>query len=255
MKNWIKLATTIASVAALSACGGGGDGGDSTPDFSGPSPEGVYGGTWSADTTTAAEMVILSDGSFWLLYGPLGAGGVAGFVQGQGVWANGGFRSNEAKDFARAPSVPTPLAGSFDMVAKTIGIGVTYPDTSAGFTGSTTIPGATYSYSTPATMATVAGTWSLLLSNGETSSVNISNVGDLGGTSIGGCQFSGKLAPNASRNVFDISLIFGATPCELAGKSISGIALAHPLTAGGTQLLMAAVDGGRTSGLAASGVR
>jgi hypothetical protein len=74
--------------------------------------------------------------------------------------------------------------------------------------------------------------------------------------SSGGCSYTGTVAPRASgKNVFSVSMTFGAAPCALAGQTATGMAVAYPLSNGQTQLVVAAVDASRSYGAAAFGTR
>ena len=123
------------------------------------------------------------------------------------------------------------------------------------FTGGA-ISGSTYNYNTAAAVAQISGAWSLQSLTGDTVALNIQGSGAFTATSSLGCNFSGAVAPRPSgKNVFTVSLTFGGSPCALPGTSASGVAVAYPLTAGGTQLIVAVRDGARTYGTAAFGTR
>ena len=57
------------------------------------------------------------------------------------------------------------------------------------------------------------------------------------------------------KNVYNVTLTFGAAPCALAGQSGSGIAIASPITGGRTQLVVAAIDSTKQYGAVAFGTR
>jgi hypothetical protein len=242
----------LASAAFLVGCGGDGE---DTSD-AGPTAEGVYGGTLTGSTSSAFEMLVLENGEYWSLYGDQSADGfgVTGFVQGTGTSDNGSFTSSNAKDFGFVPAVAGTVRATYDTTAKTILGTLTSAQGTVGFSGGP-IAGSLYNYNTPASIATVSGTWSMTDLNGAGVAVTISSTGALAASSLG-CNFTGTVTPRASgKNVFNLELRFGPAPCELPGQNATGIAVAYPLASGQTQLLVTAVDGTRAYGAAAFGVR
>jgi len=118
------------------------------------------------------------------------------------------------------------------------------------------IPTSTYDYTAPGSLSTVTGIWPINLTSGETASINISTTGALGGASSKGCAFSGTITPRASgKNVYDVSLKFGAAPCALANQTATGVAVTYLLTNGKRQLIALTVDSTRTYGVGAFGNR
>jgi hypothetical protein len=78
----------------------------------------------------------------------------------------------------------------------------------------------------------------------------------MGGASSKGCAFSGTITPRASgKNVYDVSLKFGAAPCALANQTATGVAVTYLLTNGKRQLIALTVDSTRTYGVGAFGNR
>ncbi|HEX7644884.1 MAG TPA: hypothetical protein VF472_22000 [Burkholderiaceae bacterium] len=109
---------------------------------------------------------------------------------------------------------------------------------------------ASYVYSTPANLSQVAGTWSGSLLDGETATLAISGSGSLSGASSSGCGFMGTAVPRPSgKNVFNVSLTFGAGPCALPGQTVAGIALVQQTTAG-PELLVGLIDSSQTAATA-----
>lgn len=241
-------------VAALAACGGGG--GDSGSSGLGPSAEGVYGGTLTGSTSSAFQMLVLENGEYWALYGTStpSAFFVAGFIQGSGTSNNGSFTSSNARDFGFAPSVSGTVSASY-TATPTIAGTVSSSQGNVGFSGGA-IAGSLYNYNTPATLPTVAGVWSLTEISGEGLALNVATNGTFTAASTLGCNFSGTIAPRPSgKNVFNVTLTFGAAPCALPGTAATGIAVAYPLANGTTQLVVAVTEGTRTYGAAAFGTR
>lgn len=255
-----KLGRAVASVVgliaatALTACGGGG--GDSSAS-TGPTAEGVYGGTLTGSTSNAFNLLVLENGEFWAMYGTNTSNTlyVRGFVQGSGTSSNGVFSSTNAKDFGFTPALAGTVNATYNATTPSISGTVASSQGSVGFSGGT-IAGSLYTYNTPASLSTISGSWSLTSLTGEGISLSVATNGAFTATSSGGCSMSGTVAPRASgKNVFNLSLTFGAAPCALSGQTASGIAVAYPLSSGGTQLVIGAVDSTRTYGAAAFGTR
>jgi hypothetical protein len=251
----IKIFYTIACAVAIAACGGGGSG-DSDVDESTTSPEGVYVGKLSGSpTSTDFQMLILENNEVWSLYGiqSTASFGVLGFVQGSGTVGSGDtYTSPSAKDFGFSPGQNVAVNATYNSTTKTI-TGST--SSSVSFSGGAS--GASlYSYSTAASLASTTGIWQLTSQAGEAISATFAPSGTFTATGSSGCTFGGTIAPRASgKNVFNLALTFGASPCALPGQTATGIALAYPLTTGQTQLILLGYDSTRTYGLWAFGAR
>lgn len=252
------FAITFLASAVLAGCGGG-----SSPSVVvaplviTASAEGVYAGTLTGSKSSAFEMLVLENGDFWSLYGTLTASvfNIAGFVQGSGTSDNGKFTSANTKDFGFAPALAGTANATYDPIAKTILGTVNATAGTVTFSGAP-IPGSLYNYSAPASLTTVAGSWSTTSLSGEGVSLTIAPNGAFTANSALGCQFSGTVVPRPSgKNVFNVALTFGAAPCALPGQAGAGIALAYPLSSGKTQLLVTVTDSTRTYGSAVFGTR
>lgn len=259
-KNRIFTASFL-TCAVLAGCGGGSDS-PATPAVTAPTPvattaEGVYVGDLTGSSSKEFELLVLENGEFWSIYGTSTASafGVAGFIQGSGNSNNGSFTSANAKDFGVSPALAGTLSATYDSTAKTINGTVTATTGAVTFNGGP-IAGSLYNYNTPASLATIAGSWSTSSSTGEGIALNVAANGEFTANSDLGCKFAGTVTPRPSgKNVFNVGLTFGAAPCGLPGQSASGIALAYPLTNGKTQLLITATDSIRTNGAVVFGTR
>jgi hypothetical protein len=246
------------SHALLLGCGGGGDGGsgDSNPSQSGPSAEGVYGGTLTGSTSSEFQALVFPNGDFWSLYG-YDAGSifyVDGFVQGSGASNNGTFTASNLRDFGFAPAIQARMTASYNTVAKTINGTSTYDGQMVQFSGGP-IPGSLYRFDTPATLGTVAGHWDTVSTTGSMVSINISAGGTMT-LSDNGCTGSGSITPHASgKNAFSVVMTFGGAPCVIPNQTVTGIAVAYPLSTGQTQVIAAATNSARTLGIAVFGIR
>ena len=215
------------------------------------SAEGIYTGTTSNGFSFYSA--VLENDQFWTIYGlPNVSGGLTiyGIVEGDGSSNNGSYISSNAKAFDYLGNV------SANVLAATYVPNVSFN----GTFGSTIISGAppipsSYIYNTPAVLSDISGPWSGSLLDNSFVSLSISANGILSG-STNGCAFSGTILPRASgKNVFNVSLTFGASPCLLAGQTTSGIALDYLVAGGIRQLLIGGVDITRSVGTAFVGNR
>ncbi len=240
---------------ALAGCGGGG--GDSGKPLPGPSAEGIYTGSLSGSTSSAFQGLVLENDEFWAMYGTQTASAfvVAGFVQGAGSSNAGSFSSSSTKDFAFLPPLVATTSATYSAPAKTITGTLTYANTTVRFNGGPVV-GSLYDYAAAPSLTTVAGAWPVNSLAGERINLSIAGTGTVVGTSSLGCNLTGTVTPRPSgKNVFNVSLTFGAAPCFLAGQTATGIALAYPLAGGKTQLLVAVTNAARTAGTAIVGTR
>ena len=218
--------------------------------------EGVYSGTLTGSSSSVFQLLVLENDEYWSLYGTSSANAffVAGFIQGQGASSNGSFASSNAKDFGIVPPASGTVSATY--VANTSISGtVAAPGGSVTFSG-TPIAGSTYDYNTPANLSTIAGSWSLTALNGSSVALTVATGGAFTGNSAG-CSFTGTLTPRSSgKNVFNLSLTFGAAPCSLPNQTGTGVALSSLLSGGTTrQLVIAGVNASRTSGTVLFGTR
>jgi hypothetical protein len=78
--------------------------------------------------------------------------------------------------------------------------------------------------------------------NGGAEKIAISATGVVTG-SINGCNFSGTVSPRSTgKNVLNMGIIFGPSPCANANQNVSGIAFNYDLGNGKRQLLAALQD-------------
>lgn len=196
---------------------------------------------------------LLEDGQFWGLYGR-SDGYIYGMIQGNGVLSNTTLSSSNVKDFYYTGSVSSgSVSASFGSEGN---IGGTLMSSS----GSKTFTGAkaaasSYDYNSPAALPDVAGSWSLASLQGQSASMTIGANGAFSGLSSG-CSFGGAITPRPSgKNVFNVTLVFGGSPCALPRQSATGIAVSYLLSNGSRQLIMVGVDTSRNNGTALFGVR
>jgi hypothetical protein len=256
----------LALVAALLVgCGGGGGSDEGTgiggvPITTGPSstPEGVYGGALSGSASSDFQALVLENGDFWALYGKdMGSiFYVEGFVQGNGAWSNGSsYTSGNIRDFGFYPALSGTLTATYNGSAKTINGTVSYQQSGVIQFSGGPISGSLYDYEASASLASAMGNWSAMSSLGGSVSVSIASNGTLT-ISEGGCTGTGTIAPRPSgKNVFNVSVTFGSTPCLLPNQTATGIGIVYPLKSGQTQLVAAITSANRTAGLAVFAIR
>lgn len=218
--------------------------------------EGVYGGALTGSTASDFQALILENGEFWSLYGQDSGSifSVYGFVQGMGASSNGAFTASDVKDFGFNPPLSGTLSATYNSSAKTISGTVSSASGSVQFSGGP-ISGSQYNYDRAASLSNISGNWNTVSSSGGSVSVNVSANGSVT-TAEGGCSGSGSITPRSSgKNVFNVSLTFGASPCVLPGQTVTGIAIVYPLSTGQTQLIAAVTNASRTAGVAVFGIR
>jgi hypothetical protein len=202
-------------------------------------------------------MLVLENDEFWAMYGTQTSTQflVAGFLQGSGASNNGSFTSSNVRDFGFNPAIAGTASANYNATAKTISGSVVATAGTVTFAGGP-IAGSLYNYNVPAQFSAVSGAWSLTALTGEGISLTVSSTGTFSAVSAFGCNFSGTMSPRSSgKNVFNVALTFGASPCLLAGQPASGIAIVYPLSTGRSQLIFAGTNAARTVGTAAFGTR
>lgn len=255
MKNQMGPRTTRLSVSItailVAACGGGGS---SSP---GPSAEGVYGGALSGSTSSSFQALVLENDEFWVLYGTQSSTTffVAGFIQGPGTSSSGTFTSSSFRDYGVLPPLAGAASATYNADAKTINGSATFSGRTVSFNGGP-IAGSLYNYNTAANLSTVSGAWAVTAGTGESANLSVSSTGVISLLSSLGCSGTGNVVPRASgKNVFNVSLTFGPAPCALPGGTITGIAIAYPLSNGRTQLIAGGKNSAQTAGFMVFGTR
>ncbi len=245
--------------ALLAGCGGGGGGGTTTSTATvtaaTATAEGVY--TGSTSSGKVFDTVVLEDGTYYAIYGTNSTAGltVTGFVQGQGTSGGTTFTSSNLRDYTYAGQTLSGTLSATYTPAVSVSGTVSEGGGSSTFTG--TVPqSSSYAYNAPADINAVSGSWSTYTLQGAPAAVTINANGTFSGLSQG-CSFSGTLTPRASgKNIFDVSVIFGPSPCVLANGTASGIGLSYLIANSSTrQLLVAVVDPTRQFGTMLFGQR
>lgn len=262
--NKSALLSSLLLSSILVACGGGGGGGDGNgtgggdsyadrgPNYSSDA-QGLYLGTTESGYET--KTLVLENDQYWSMYGYTmnGAFNALGLVQGNGTANNGSYSSTALRSY-RFTGEPKSAA-----VTATYQSGVNFNGSITDNGDTTTFTSATpqiseYNYNSGANLSNLIGTWSMISLNGFPVDLSIASDGSFTGTS-GSCNYSGKLTPRASgKNVLDLTQTLGYQ-CDLSNQTVTGVAIEYLLPDGTRQLLMAGVDGGRTTASVLVGVR
>jgi hypothetical protein len=222
----------------------------------GGTAEGVYGGKITGGPNPDFRLLVLEDGEFWSLNGFNVDGQlyVSGFIQGRST--SGSFSANDVRDFGFYPAVGGgTLSGTFDAAVGTLQGTVVFPGLRVDVVGGP-VRDVPFEYDQPASLAPHVGAWSMTANTGDRISLNVAADGAMSATTASGCTFTGTVLPRPSgKNVFNVSLRFGTSGCLLPGQRMTGVAVAHRLVDGRTQLTFAGVNETRTAGLMAAGAR
>ncbi len=240
MKNFFKVSLSIITFSLLVACGGG----SSSPNAA--SAEGFWNGTTSTGYT--GSIVVLENGETWgyyvlgnILYGAL-----------YGVTAtSANSLSGSGADFNLATRVVTQgtYSGSF-REQSTISLSTSLGTTFTGVYGTT--------YSTPASLTTLAGVFAGQALTGKTApqaaTVTITATGQLSIPASLGCSTAGTVAPRSSgKNIFDLNLTFTGSSCALGnGSTAKGILYYDSAS---KQILAMGMNTAKTDGFIALGVK
>jgi hypothetical protein len=248
-----KNAWSVAALACavLAGCGGGGsDNGHITA--ASALAGGWVGSASSGDTTQA---VVLEDGTLYAINGSP-VGGliyINSFDKATLRLSGNGVSATDLREysFPDGSFVAGTVAGTF-----TAGSSLNFTATANNGGPSAQVnlqpaPRTNYDYDTPATLAAVQGNWPGSFSTGDSGTVAVSANGNFSATTALGCQLSGSIQPRASgKNVYDVSVQFGASPCALPGATVTGHGfITHP-DSGGTQFAVAVTTSDRSLGAA-----
>jgi len=213
--NKTRTGAAAALLGLRAACGGGGDGGGGTPVVN-ANAEGFWEGVTGAGDPLA--LLVTDDGKLWGFH--LASSSGLAMILGTG--------STQAQNYSASGKVfvSTSSGNAFSLNAA-----VQEKKTLQGnMTG-----GAAFSfkldydssYEQKASLADIKGTW--IADTSSTISTTISETGVLTGYVVangGRCDFSGSVAPHASKNYFRTTVTFANTCARpYAGATTSGFAL------------------------------
>jgi len=222
----------------LIACGGGGNGASGPVNTAGQA-QGVYSGT--ASSGFSLDTIVLPSDRFYALYGTINGTALTidGMISGQGLSNNGAYTAT-VTDFNASGAVLTGSVMASYTAGTSLNGTLSENGTTITFTGAS-LPAAFFNFNTPASLSDVTGTWTGTLLDGSAATVTINTNGTFSGSNLG-CSLSGTVTPDSSRNFFNVSLTFGASPCLLPNQTESGIAIDSLLPGGTTRQLLAAVN-------------
>lgn len=220
------LALALAAAAVLAACGGGGDPATFTVT---PTASGVWKG--STDAGRAVTAVVLDDGSYYMIYsGAADAASVAGGVQGNGSLAETSFTSTSGRNynFEGAGVQAAALSATVQPFSTLVGTVTNATSGSFGFQAGYSAD----SRDTPS-LATLAGQYpgQVTFVGGVRPAVFTVTAAGQVSTVINDCAISGTVAPRTDINAYDLTIVFGGSPCVFPNASFSGVAY-HDVAAG-----------------------
>jgi hypothetical protein len=220
---------------ALSACGGGGGSDSSSDGSSNGNNNGGGGSTVNADvmglytgSTNQGQSVIgLVDknNKFWFLYSPSYSNGITGFITGGLTVSGNTVKATNGRDFnfGGAEVYATTLNGTVDAKKSLKGTISYSPSNQVVFD---TVYDLTMNKAV-ANLSTIAGNYrgeSAIVQGIENASLTITTTGIVSGVSSSGCTFTGKATPEENTPYYNVRLVFGYSPCYLAGQEVNGVA-------------------------------
>jgi hypothetical protein len=240
MVRKMKFAAIASATLLVAACGGGSGGGEGAVNGANVSVEGAWQGTSS--NNYVVNIIALENNEFYTIFGVMNGSNllVYGFDQGT-VTVSGSSLSGSFREYPNGVASYAGTLAATAVAATSITGTTTYSSGSSTF-AVTPIPTTIFNYSGAASISDVVGSWTGSLSSGSAGTVTISNTGMISGTSAG-CLFSGTATPRSSgKNVFNVSVTFGAAPCALAGQTATGIAVNYAISGTAQKQLIVAVQ-------------
>lgn len=227
--------SSLVMVAVLTACGGGGDGDSSNPPAPPTPVANPMSGAWqgTAPDGSVLNSIVLDDGKLWLV--GLLDGSPSVQVSAIAQASAGSFRSSNVRyvDYGSGRFFSGSLQGTY-VAGNSISATLSLNGAQAGSYSLAPMPKATFDYDRTASLSDLAGSWIsgttriLVGANGAVQTVD----------STTGCNSNGTVVPHASKkNVFDLSVTFGAAPCAFPGQKLDGIVVTW--AAGGQPTLLA----------------
>ena len=246
----------------LTACGGGSDDNDTSaatpaPVVTNPPPttttppvtttptttasaEGVYEGSYANGTK---HLTLVTDTSrMFSILGTTTGGlfAISRFQEGLGTSTNGAFTATEVREYGTGASAASGTFTGTYVAGASLNGTLLLGGVSTAVTG-TALPSSTYNYNTPATLANVAGAWTLNGVDGARVTLAVGADGKFTGTN-GTCPVTGSLTPRPSgKNVFTFTVVSGPAPCPYPADVTTGVAVEFSI--GSVRQLIAAGSG------------
>lgn len=220
---------------ALAACGGGGggdsgsNGGSNNENNNGSNPVtkvdvlGVY--TGNTDQGQSAIGLVDKNNKFWFLYSAPYRNGITGFVTGSLSASNTTVNASNGRDFYFGASTVynTTLSGTVESKKSLKGT-ITYtPSNKVTFD---TVYDVTMNKAV-ANLDTISGSFSgdsAIVQGIESANLTITNTGVVSGRGQSGCSYTGKATAEENAPYYNINLVFGNSPCYMAGQEVKGVA-------------------------------
>jgi hypothetical protein len=209
--------------------------------------QGVYSGT--ASSGYAFDTIVLPNDKFYAIYGTISGNvfSIFGMITGQGTSGSSTYTAASVTDFFYTGLVNSGSVTASYMAGSSLNGTLTENGVVTTLSG-TALPASVFNYNAPASISAISGTWTGQLLGGVAATVTISSNGSLSGSSSG-CLFSGTVAADSSnKNFFDVTMIFGSSPCVLPNQTASGIGINYLLSDGKTHQLLGAVTEGTSAG-------
>jgi hypothetical protein len=207
----------------------------------------VLGATLTDTARHTLLYVVRRDGTKIGIYGTntSTAFNIAGYIYVAGDWWSSTDPTiYNGKDWGRN-GLSVYVSASYDSTIPIVSGTIRSTSDTLSFSGGP-IPGSSYDFNRPATLATIAGRWNMtawheISGKGNVESLDIAADGRVVGQ-YRGCNISGGATPSDSgKNLYSLRLSFDFTTCRLwdvLDFPYEGFALAYELANGGTQLLI-----------------
>lgn len=245
------------ALVLLSGCGGGGHTGSPAANTAARA-QGAYEGTLGGASLPSFQLLLLEDGTYYLLAGTgsVSTFVVEGFIQGSGTETSSTqFTSTNARDFSSLPSTAYNLSANY---VADVSISGSFSAGGGGASGNFNgVPISTlvYDYNVTAQLSNVVGLWDVLVNGLVDSTLTVNANGTYSGTDGGGCSYSGAITPRPSgKNVFNVTYLNGPAPCALPGASATGVAIVTTPSPGARQLLVVGTTPDRNQAFVVIGV-
>lgn len=223
-----KLTLSLIGLATISltACGGGSSGGDGNvggPSTPGQNPaDGFWVGT--TDNGYDFDLAVRANGDVWMIY--YDGGYASGMLHGKATGTNDSISAAGVLDhsFEDGTTYTIDIEADINSNDRIVGT-ATYPAEarSLGFNGD-------YDrlYDGTPSLGLLAGTYvgsTGDASGSEGAAFTVNEQGTIDGDTEFGCEFSGSADPDASGNLYTISITYDSPDCLHEGRTFTGIAV------------------------------